>query len=83
MEVDCLQLVKEQTTVPVPTIFGYIARARNEVGASFMLMECLQGNVATELKFDSIPAEHKEFFYIKMAEIQVRLILRQLLVVLL
>ena len=51
--------MKERTTEPVPTIFGYVASARNEVGAPFMLMECLKGNVATGLKFDSVPAEHR------------------------
>lgn len=43
-EVDCMQLVKERTRVPVPKVFGYIADPKNEIGGSFMLMECSSGN---------------------------------------
>ena len=71
-EVDCLQLVKERTTIPVPTVFGYKASARNEVGAPFMLMECLSGNIVTDLNNDHrVPAQHKSSFYAEMARIQV------------
>ena len=62
-EVDCIQLVRERTPVPVPKIFGYMSSSRKEIGALFMLMECLSGNVAMDLKFDSIPAPYKSSFY--------------------
>ena len=71
-EVDCIQLVRERTTVPVPKIFGYMSSSRNEIGAPFMLMECLSGNVAMDLKFDSIPTRYKSSFYSDMARYQVR-----------
>ena len=71
-EVDCMQLVKERTTIPVPTVFGYNASARNEIGASFMLMECLSGNVITDLNDDHhVPAQHKSSIYAEMARFQV------------
>lgn len=53
-EVDCMQLVREQTSVPVPTVFGYNADSENEIGGSFILMECLPGNTAVNLQH-SVP----------------------------
>ncbi|CAD6565669.1 MAG: hypothetical protein ASARMPREDX12_006713 [Alectoria sarmentosa] len=69
-EVDCIQLVQERTSVPVPTIFGYIASARNVIGAPFMLMECLSGNVGVDLSGVEIPAQHKASFHREMARFQ-------------
>ena len=74
-EVDCLQLVKERNVVPVPTVFGYKASARNEIGAPFMLMECLSGNIIPDLSGDTahgVPSQHKSSFYAEMARLQVR-----------
>lgn len=70
-EVDCIQLVRERTNVPVPTVFGYIASPKNAIGASLMLMECLSGNVGMDLNHDFIPAQHKDRFYAEMARFQV------------
>ena len=72
-EVDCIQLVRERTNVPVPATFGYIADAdnNNEIGAPLMLMVCLPGNVAMDLQFSSVPAQHKSSFYADMARFQV------------
>ena len=71
-EVDCMQLVKERTSVPVPTVFGYVASAKNEVGAPFMLMECLSGNVGVDLSGVEIPIQYKASFLKEMARFQVR-----------
>ena len=73
-EVDCLHLVKERTTVPVPTVFGYITSPQNEIGAPFMLMECLFGNTGVDLNRNEahgIPFQHKPSFYEEMARLQV------------
>lgn len=70
-EIDCMQLVKERTSVPVPKVFGYIASA-NDIGAPFMLMECLPGNVGTDLSGVEIPAQYKASFRREMARFQVR-----------
>lgn len=71
-EVDCIQLVKERTSVPTPTVFGYIAGAKNEIGAPFMLMECLPGNNGIDLSGVEIPAEYKASFHGEMARLHVR-----------
>ena len=73
-EVDCLLLVKERTTVPVPKILGYIADGDNEIGAPFILMECLAGNVAIEMNGhgSDIPPQHEKLFWRDVARIQVR-----------
>lgn len=71
-EIDCMHLVKERTSVPVPTVFGYIASVKNDIGAPFMLMECLSGNVGLDLSGVEIPAQHKASFHREMARFQVR-----------
>ena len=71
-EIDCIQLVRERTTVPVPKIFGYMSSSANDIGAPFMLMECLSGNVAMDLNFNFVPAPYKSSFYSDMARYQVR-----------
>ena len=73
-EVDCLQLVKERTTVPVPMVFGYMTSTQNEIGAPFMLMECLYGNTGVDLNRNEahgVPSKHKLSFYDEMARLQV------------
>ena len=73
-EVDCLKLVKERTTVPVPMVFGYLASTRSEIGASFILMECLPGNCGLDLNRDidePVPSKYRASFYAEMARLQV------------
>lgn len=70
-EVDCIHLVRERTSVPVPMVFGYNASAKNAIGAPFILMECLFGNVCMDLNHDFIPSQHKDKFYAEMARFQV------------
>ena len=73
-EVDCISLVKERTSVPIPTIFGYIASAKNDIGAPFMLMECLSGNTGVDLSGVEIPAQYKSSFHGEMAKLQVGMV---------
>lgn len=73
-EVDCLQLVKERTTVPVPRVFGYVASTKNEIGAPFMLIECLRGNTGADLNgrdAHGVPSKHKSSSYEEMGRLQV------------
>ena len=70
-EVDCIQLVRERTSVRVPTIFGYIASAKNKIGAPFILMEFFSGNVGLDLSGITILAQYKTFFHREMARFQV------------
>lgn len=66
-----MQLVKERTSVPVPAVFGYITSAKNEIGAPFMLMECLSGNVGVDLNGVEIPTQYKASLHREMARLQV------------
>lgn len=70
-EVDCLELVKARTSVPVPKVFGHQSTAQSKIGAPLMLMECIPGNVGMDLNFDFIPSEHKSSFFEAMARCQV------------
>ena len=71
-EVDIMQLVRERTRVPVPKVFGYIADPNNEIGGSFMLIECLPGNAAIDLHNRTpMTPEQKKSFYDELAGIQV------------
>ncbi|MCJ1461234.1 hypothetical protein MMC28_011616 [Mycoblastus sanguinarius] len=69
-EVNCIKLVKERISVPVPAVLGYIANAKNDIGAPFMLMECLPGNVAMDLNFAFVPTQYKSSCYSEMARFQ-------------
>ena len=68
-EVDCMMLVRELTSVPVPEIYDHQANA-DLLGAPFMLLECLQGNAAIDLNDHRIPSEHKTSFYTALAKYQ-------------
>ena len=68
-EVDCIKLVREFTSIPVPEIYGYSADT-DLIGAPFILMEALQGNAAVNLNNRLIPPEHKASFYRSLAEYQ-------------
>lgn len=70
-EIDCLQLVKDLTTVPVPRVLGYMTRDYTMIGAPVMLMNCLPGNVGVNLNFDFVPSQYKISFFEEMARIQV------------
>ncbi|KAK2748271.1 hypothetical protein FQN57_000929 [Myotisia sp. PD_48] len=72
-EFDCMRLVKEKTTVPVPTVFGFVPSRESQIGAPVIFMECLRGNTPIVLKFGSIPEEHKSSFYEEMARIHVEI----------
>ena len=71
-EVNIMQLVRERTRAPVPQVFGYIADPNNEIGGSFMLIECLSGNAAIDLHNRTpMSPEQKKSFYDELAGIQV------------
>ena len=72
-EVDCMSLVKERTSVPIPTVYGYVASAKSEIGAPFMLMECLSGNTGVDLSGVEIPSQYKSAFHGEMAKLQVEM----------
>lgn len=69
-EVQTMIAVAQNTNVPVPKIYAFEPRADCEVGAPFILMDCLEGNVGTDLNME-IPPEHKEGFMREVAKIHV------------
>ena len=71
-EVDCIKLVRELTSIPVPEIYAYSADT-DLIGAPFILMESLQGNAAVDLNDHLIHPEHKSSFYRSLAEYQVEI----------
>jgi hypothetical protein len=70
-EIDCLNFVKQRSTIPVPAVYGHNTRDTTGIGAPTMFMECFFGNVAMDLNFDTIPPEYKPSFLREMAHIQV------------
>ena len=69
-EVAFMQLVKERTSIPVPTVFGYIADPQNKIGAPVMLIECLLGNTASRLEREaSMSSQQRTAFYAELAKI--------------
>lgn len=42
-----MQLVKERTSIPIPTVYGYIADLQNDIGPPSILIECMLGRTAS------------------------------------
>lgn len=72
-----MQLIKEQSDLPVPQIFAYEADENNSVKAAFILMELLPGIVAMDalggykVHRGVIPKEYRENFYRSVAKCHV------------
>ncbi|KAL9620174.1 MAG: hypothetical protein Q9160_005289 [Pyrenula sp. 1 TL-2023] len=48
-EIATMRLLRSRSSIPVPAIYAYDAHDNNDVGAPYILMEYLDGNIATEL----------------------------------
>lgn len=72
MESECrtMCLVQRESKIPIPHVYLFEANPHSSVGAQFMLMDCLRGNVGIDMSIN-LPPEHKLDVYAKMAEIQV------------
>jgi len=64
-------LVMSVTDIPVPFIHAVEPKIHYLVKASFMLMDCLEGNVGMDLGME-VPSDRKTSFFNKMAHIHVR-----------
>ncbi|TQN67095.1 hypothetical protein CSHISOI_08343 [Colletotrichum shisoi] len=79
VEVDTMSLLADQTRVPVPRVFGYQLTDENPIGAAFILMDFLPGNVAVDAcggyaaHQGEIPTEHRHGFYKSIARIQLEI----------
>ncbi|KAJ4528071.1 hypothetical protein HRR83_000822 [Exophiala dermatitidis] len=50
VEVASMNFLQTKTCIPIPKIYGYSVDANNEVGAPYILMDYINGSVATELR---------------------------------
>ena len=69
-EYSTIKLVQKESTIPVPRIHAIESTLHSKVGAQFMLMDCLRGNVGMDLSLE-VPSEHKKSVFTSMAEIHV------------
>ena len=58
-EVETMQYVRSQTSIPVPEIYEYDFEVKNNVGAQFILMERIPGHHLYQL-WDKLPLDHKK-----------------------
>lgn len=78
-EVAIMNLIAERTKIRVPHVFDHEETTDNPVGATFILMEFLPGNVAMDLcggwasHHGIIPFQYRAEFYSSMARIQVNM----------
>lgn len=73
-EVATLQFLRQNTTIPIPRVYGYDANFGNEVGMPYILMEALPGKRLWGGGFsDFIPDEYKLHVYRQIADILVQL----------
>lgn len=63
-------LARSRFGVPVPMIHHVSAKIDGKVGAPYMLMDCLPGNVAMDLGMQ-VPEKHERIFFNDLAKIQV------------
>ncbi|KAF7510071.1 hypothetical protein GJ744_007175 [Endocarpon pusillum] len=71
-EFHAISLVQQKTRVPVPQIYALESGGDCSVRAPFMLMDCLEGNVAMDLGKE-IPPESKQTALSDLAKIHVQL----------
>lgn len=76
-EADCLRIIAERSTVPVPKVFAAVPW-KAMFGAAFILMECLPGNVGTDIKNGLVPEQYKSTFFKQMANAQVRKLIQHI-----
>lgn len=69
-ELTTMTLMQRKTRIPIPKVYVVDADSNCRVGAPFMLMVCLKGNVGMDLGM-RVPVEHKQAFFAKLADIHV------------
>ncbi|KAE8151280.1 hypothetical protein BDV25DRAFT_128885 [Aspergillus avenaceus] len=71
-EYETIRLVQKESKIPVPHVHMLETDLDSHVGAQFMLMDCLRGNVGMDLSFSILP-ENKPDAYAAMAEVQIEM----------
>lgn len=69
-EYNTIQLVRKESSIPVPAIHGFEANPGNTVVAPFMIMDCLRGNVGIGFGM-KVSAEYKTIVFTSTGEIHV------------
>ncbi|KAF2489588.1 hypothetical protein BU16DRAFT_597006 [Lophium mytilinum] len=76
-EVVILNLIRESSNIPVPAIYAHETADTVGVQAPFILMECVEGNVGTDIfddkTFEAFPDERKDTLFDSVAEVHVGL----------
>jgi isoamyl acetate esterase len=72
-EITTIQLVKERTTIPIPEVFAYEIKAKNEFGFRYMLMEAIPGQPLTRGLARLVPEEFMEKVSRQIGEIYFQL----------
>lgn len=78
-EVDTMSLVKKQSGIPVPDVYGFDLRLENQAGTPFVLMEFIPGNTAMDsfggyrTHRGETPTQFRSGFHQAMADIQVQM----------
>ncbi|KAF1812192.1 hypothetical protein P152DRAFT_458596 [Eremomyces bilateralis CBS 781.70] len=76
-EIHTIQVIREQTRIPVPEIFAYGASCNNAIGVAFMIMEFIPADTAMDsfggwsVHRGKTPPQFRKTFYSAMTEIQV------------
>ncbi|KJK63959.1 Phosphotransferase enzyme family protein [Aspergillus parasiticus SU-1] len=65
-----MQLIQRETNIPVPHVHVAKSNSSSPVGAPFMLVDCLRGNMGMDLSM-AIPSEYKLGVFASTAEIQI------------
>ena len=71
-EVETMQYVRSQTSIPVPEIYAYDFQPKNNVGAQFMLMERMPGRHLYQL-WDHLTLDHKKVVLSDIARVMAQL----------
>lgn len=71
-EVETMQYVRSQTSIPVPEIYTYDFRLKNSVGAQFMLMERMPGRHLYQL-WDHLTLDHKKIVLSDIARVMAQM----------
>lgn len=69
-EVTTISAVRHATHIPIPEVHAFKLKNELNVGAPFILMDCVKGNVGMDLSME-IPLLYRKGFLREMARIQV------------
>jgi hypothetical protein len=70
-EIATMKYIKQNTSIPLPTVYGFDLDPTNTVGAEYMFMEALRGHLTYNLT--QIPDEVKRKVYTQVVEIMLQL----------